>query len=162
MRRVLLVALMVLGVGLMAAPVLAATIIGTDDSEELIGTAEADVISGRGGNDIVEGRRDGDLLYGGLGNDRVRGNSGDDTIFGNAGNDVIKAGYGRDWVSGGHGDDILEVIDRQADTVDCGGGDDIVYYDAKLDHLGRDCEGFVIHPIRDGTTWRPLAGVDLR
>ena len=37
MRRVVSTALVAIGVGLMAGPVLAATIIGTDDSETLMG-----------------------------------------------------------------------------------------------------------------------------
>jgi hypothetical protein len=38
------------------------------------------------------------------------------------------------------------VADGQVDTVDCGGGHDIVYYDATLDVLDMDCETFVITP----------------
>ena len=57
---------------------LAATIVGTEDDDELRGTTGDDVIVGLGGNDRI---------LGGDGNDTICGGDGDDDLYGEGGND---------------------------------------------------------------------------
>jgi Ca2+-binding RTX toxin-like protein len=104
-NRVLALAAATVGlVGLLAGPVLAATINGTSGDDELVGTPEADTIRGYAGNDTVWGRLGGDTINPGSGNDVVRGGRGNDWVeiagpgadraFGERGRDVAKAGLG--------------------------------------------------------------------
>jgi len=94
MRRVVSTALVAIGVGLMAGPVLAATIIGTDDSETLMGR-----IGGVGGIDRIYGRDGNDVLFGGGGADWLYGGPGDDEIHVNDGStDAVSCGVGNDTV----------------------------------------------------------------
>ena len=66
-------------------------------------------------------------------------------MTGGDGNDRIRAGHGKDKVDAGAGDDVVNVRDREADTVDCGAGNDRVIAD-KSDTL-TGCE---VQRIRRG------------
>lgn len=61
--------------------------------------------------------------------DTLSGSSRGDTISGGAGNDLITGLGGEDCLQGEGGDDVIDARDGQADSVDCGPGDDTVYAD---------------------------------
>jgi len=83
-----------------------ATIVGTDDDNQLFGTSGDDVIVGAKGNDVI---------YGNGGNDLICGNSGADELYGGAGNDTIYGGNGKDLIVGGAGNDTM-IGDQGIDT----------------------------------------------
>lgn len=98
-----------------------ATIVGTNQADNLRGTPERDVIVARGGDDVVRalggndlvcgnggadlitGGRGPDTLYGQRGNDRLHGQRGNDRLHGHRGNDVLRGGPGRNILRGGPG-----------------------------------------------------------
>jgi hypothetical protein len=86
---------------------LAATIVGTEGSNELVGTSGNDVIAGLGGNDTITGGGGNDVICGGDGNDKLTGSSGSDTLNGDAGNDRLTGSAGNDTLNGGDGADKL-------------------------------------------------------
>ncbi|MDA5558714.1 Hint domain-containing protein [Shimia sp. MMG029] len=73
------------------------------------------------------------------GNDTLDGGTGDDHIDGGGGADLLIGGDGRDTLNGGDGNDIINTFDGNAgfeaggdrafnaDTVDAGAGDDVIY-----------------------------------
>lgn len=79
----------------------------------------------------------GDLLVGDDGPNHLGGGSGADIIKGEAGPDDVVADGSSD---GEDGDDFVHVLDGEEDTVDCGGGTDVVLADPGLDHLVSGCE----------------------
>ena len=101
--------------------------------------------------------RDGDdMLYGGDGRDSLYGFGGSDLFVGGDGADYILAGEfrmsmgrpgvansknpGVDIVSAGEGGDHIETIDRRRDIIDCGSGEDAVWFDVGLDVVSPNCE----------------------
>jgi Ca2+-binding RTX toxin-like protein len=101
--------------------------------------------------------RDGnDMLYGGDGRDSLYGFGGSDVLVGGGGVDYILAGEfrmgmgrpgfatsrnpGVDIVSAGAKGDHIEAIDRRRDIIDCGSGDDAVWFDEGLDVVSPNCE----------------------
>jgi Ca2+-binding RTX toxin-like protein len=80
---------------------LTATIVGTEEDDELHGKDEADVIVGLGGDDHIAGRKSDDVICGGPGDDRLAGGKGDDTLYGGPGRDGLKGGPGNDKLMGG-------------------------------------------------------------
>jgi Ca2+-binding RTX toxin-like protein len=109
---------------------------GTDTADRIFGSISRDIVYAKGGNDRVFGRGGDDVLKGDQGNDEVRGQSGPDRV---------KGGLGSDSVFGGRGDDVVrggthhEADDGARDVLDCGEGEDTVYYTPGVDEL-RDCE----------------------
>lgn len=94
--------------------------------------AAASRIQGYGGDDIIETGPSRDVLRGGPGDDLLRGNGGDDHLFGKRGSDVFR---------GGTGNDRLRADRRDKDhSIRCGGGDDSVVIDGRLDPAPVDCE----------------------
>jgi RTX calcium-binding nonapeptide repeat (4 copies) len=97
-----------------------------------------------------------DMLYGGGGRDLLYGFGGSDLLVGGDGVDYILAGEfrmgmsrptvatsknpGVDIVSAGAGGDHVEAIDRRKDIIDCGSGDDAVWFDVGLDVVSPNCE----------------------
>jgi hypothetical protein len=73
-----------------------ATIVGTNDADELRGTSGDDVIAALRGDDSVQGRGGDDLVCGGKGRDDVAGGRGDDFLRGGSGRDTCDGGPGRD------------------------------------------------------------------
>jgi Ca2+-binding RTX toxin-like protein len=105
----------------------------------------------------ADSSRDGnDMLYGGDGRDLLYGFGGSDLLVGGGGVDYILAGEfrtgmgrpgfatsrnpGVDIVSAGARGDHIEAIDRRRDIIDCGGGDDAVWFDVGLDAVSPNCE----------------------
>ena len=89
----------------------------------------------RGGDDVIFSSLGAQRIDGGAGNDKIEGGFGDDAIVGGPGRDVIAADF-----TGSqcgllqsctipHGNDVVDVRDGEADTVDCGVGEDRVTAD---------------------------------
>lgn len=96
------------GAGAIGCRGVAATIVGTDESDDITGTPGRDVISARKGWDHVAGRGGNDLICGGRGADHLQGGPGADRLYGEA--DGLLFGedqYGDDLV-GGPGNDRLD------------------------------------------------------
>jgi len=96
---------------------LAATIVGTNGSEELDGTRGPDVIVGLGGDDWFHGNRGNDVICGGRGADYLEGANGKDTLLGQAGGDFFEGEghYGKrkgkkDRCEGGKGNDYTDPV----------------------------------------------------
>ncbi len=105
----------------------------------------------------ADSSRDGnDMLYGGDGRDLLYGFGGSDLLVGGGGVDYILAGEfrtgmghpgfatsrnpGVDIVIAGASGDHIEAIDRRKDIIDCGSGDDAVWFDVGLDVVSPNCE----------------------
>ena len=89
----------------------------------------------RGGDDVIFAGVGAQVINGGAGNDSIEAGFGDDNIVGGPGRDVIAADF-----TGSqcgllqsctipHGNDVVDVRDGEADTVDCGVGEDRVVAD---------------------------------
>ena len=105
----------------------------------------------------VNSSRDGDdRIYGGDGPDTLYGFGGSDLLVGGDDTDYIFAeefrtrlGHpglarstnpGMDTVRAGAGGDHIEAVDGRRDVIDCGGGEDAVWFDERLDTVSPDCE----------------------
>ena len=91
-----------------------ATIIGTEDDDDIPGTPGDDIIVGLGGNDRITGLAGNDLICGGDGDDDLIGGDGDDQLFGDVGNDVLEGDIGVDACDGGTG---VDSADEPCETV---------------------------------------------
>lgn len=120
------------------------TIRGGGGNDNLYGDAGDDRLDGGTGNDRLFGGSGDDYLRGGEGNDYLLGESGADRLYGDAGNDRLWGGTGNDYLHGGSGtdslfgedgDDTLSAMDREADVVDGGPGNDTALVDATLDDV---------------------------
>ena len=129
-----------------------ATIVGTDEAEDLIGTsgddvivagdgddlvdarAGNDIVCGRGGFDLVLGGGGADLLDGGDGDDNMRGGKGDDVLLGRTDADSLAGGEGNDDLSGGPNEEPLleDLIGGPGDDTMTGGPglDRALYFDS--------------------------------
>lgn len=111
-------------------------IFGTDKIDDISGTRHDDTIYALAGNDWVTDREGDNVAYGGDGNDWLTLSG---SLYGGLGNDVLEpVGAGR--VSGGPGADFVLAHNGKRDTISCGAGKDIVYFDKALDELAADCE----------------------
>jgi Ca2+-binding RTX toxin-like protein len=96
---------------LVAEPVLAKRIVGTNGADRIVGTAKPDRIKARGGNDRVKGRAGGDRLKGSRGKDRIKGARGKDRLLGGKGRDRLNAVDDRKdrRINGGPGRDVCTI-----------------------------------------------------
>jgi Ca2+-binding RTX toxin-like protein len=100
---------------------------GDDGNDELVVPASA------GGSGTATGGAGADVIV-------IDTQFGGYTIDGGSGSDTIDGGPGVDTVTGGSGGDVIDVSgDATADSVDCGSGFDIVYFDAG-DTVASNCE----------------------
>jgi hypothetical protein len=106
------------------------TVQGSDHADTFTGSTGAETIHGRGGDDLMEGSDGADGLHGGPGADQLSGG---------AGNDVLEGGGEVDQLDGGGGDDTIRAVDRTAETIGCGIGNDTVEAD-DIDTVLADCE----------------------
>ncbi len=111
---------------------------GTRGKDRLVGTDQGDRLFGLLGGDLISGLAGDDCLFGNKGADRLFGGDGADQISGGNSRDRVNGGRGADTVRSGNARDVVKVRDGEADTVDCGGGDDRVIADA-ADNLS-NCE----------------------
>jgi len=86
-------------------------------------------VDGSSKGDTIKGDASADFLNGIQGNDTVRGREGKDTVVGMDGKDTLGGGSGEDEFDAGGGADTIEAADNEADTISCGGGNDIVFFD---------------------------------
>jgi hypothetical protein len=78
----------------------------------------------------------------------LEGEEGADQIVGSAGEDIIRPGPGPDLVRAeGGADEIWNPPDRSRDSIECGGGDDLVFEREPRDRL-RSCESVRPDPTR--------------
>jgi Ca2+-binding RTX toxin-like protein len=128
MKRITILALAVVTVGLLLAggAVLAKDIECTGGP--CVGTKRADTFTGSGVADQITGRAGNDVIFSGEGDDEVRGGRGADELVDN---DPFRD---VDTILGGKGNDIIDVREGTAggdnpDVVDCGPGTDTVFVD---------------------------------
>ncbi len=123
---------------LLATPVLAKVITGTNQDDVLKGTAGQDHINGLDGKDTILGKAATDDLFGGRAADEIRGGPSTDDIIG---------GRGPDTIFGGRGGDVINTHDGFIDKIVCGASQDLVYADDikfLSDNIAGDCE--VVNP----------------
>jgi pimeloyl-ACP methyl ester carboxylesterase len=97
---------------------LMATIVGTEQDDELQGTEGNDVIVGGGGNDRILADAGDDVVCGGAGDDDLIGQDGADQLFGDGGNDVMEGGAGTDNCDGVRGIDSADLACEVTSNVD--------------------------------------------
>ncbi len=138
--------------------------VGTLDPDTIYGTytvdwidagGAGDTIFGGDGNDQLLGDTNGtngtlwdgpDVIFAEAGDDYLQGDGGSDWLLGGAGNDYIdadehsSANPGTDTVEGGGGSDKIHADDGSKDVIDCGKGQDTVFFDRGLDKVADDCE----------------------
>jgi uncharacterized delta-60 repeat protein len=102
-----------------------ATIIGTDEEDELDGTLGDDVIDAGKGADQIRGLAGNDLICGDKGADEIKGTNGNDDLRGGSGADGIRGGKGRDKASGSEGRDTIRGA-RGRDKLRGGAGGDFI------------------------------------
>jgi Ca2+-binding RTX toxin-like protein len=114
-----------------------ATLIGTDEADQLQGTPARDVIWGGGGNDAIYGSLGNDLICGGTGADLLHGGRGNDIADGGGGdNDRVVGDLGDDKLLGGTGDGDEVAGSLGIDTISGGRGDlDVVHGDYGYDRM---------------------------
>ena len=101
-------------------------------------------VEGRGGDDTLLAGVGRQTLDGGAGNDTIEGGFGDDVLTGGAGRDVIAADFTGSqcgWLQSctvPHGNDTINARDGEADSIDCGVGEDKAIVD-KVDTVS-ECE----------------------
>lgn len=107
---------------------------GEDGDDTITGGFGNDQIDGGAGRDMLDGSVDNDMLYGGLGDDTLDGGDGDDRLQGDAGIDIMRGGAGND----------LYIVDHGGDqTIDIGGGQDLVHSTASHT-LGEGVESLLL------------------
>ncbi len=114
---------------------------------ECIGTSRSDTLTGGPGPDTIRAGAGNDKIIGNGGDDRLFGDRDNDRVFGGEGNDTVKGSTGADTVEGGPGNDLVrggthkQRNDGVRDILDCGDGDDTVYFVRGQDVI-RNCEHF--------------------
>jgi Ca2+-binding RTX toxin-like protein len=103
-----------------------ATIIGTEEDDDLTGTSERDLLQGLDGNDVLRGEELRDRLEGGGGDDILYGRGGTDQLYGGAGEDYLDGGVGADIMRGGSQRDTYVVDDIGDRIIEYGGSFDTV------------------------------------
>jgi Ca2+-binding RTX toxin-like protein len=140
-----------------AEPGMVNTVIGGCGDDTITGDARPNIMSGEDGLDTVNGGGGDDLLYNGdewsPDGDTLDGDEGDDSVRG-YGHVTLRGGDGKDEilansthgepglvtnVQGGAGDDTIKAEDDQPDTIDCGDGNDTVFFDEGIDTV-TNCE----------------------
>ena len=120
---------------------------GEDGADLLVpgGFAFNDATGGAGADDLVSLSGDIVKLDGSSGADvlAVPTGGGDITLVGGSGGDIISTPVGGTAVDAGSGDDLVLVqggAGTAGDSVICGPGFDIAFYDSAVDTLSKDCE----------------------
>lgn len=117
----------------------------TCNGGECIGTRNSDTLTGGPGPDTIRAGAGNDKIIGNGGDDRLFGDRDNDRVFGGEGNDTVKGSTGADTVEGGPGNDLVrggthkQRNDGVRDILDCGDGDDTVYFVRGQDVI-RNCE----------------------
>lgn len=85
-----------------------ASVIGTDNEDNLAGFGFKDVIQALGDDDSARGRGGKDVVCGEGGDDELKGGSEDDKLVGGAGDDILNGNGGEDKCFGGVGNDTFK------------------------------------------------------
>lgn len=110
---------------------------GTSGNDQIVGSRHDDTIYALGGNDMVFDPNGGNnVAFGGEGNDWL-GLVG--PLYGGPGEDTLEP-EGGSKVSGGPGADLVIAHNDERDSISCGAGRDIVYFDKGLEEPAADCE----------------------
>jgi len=112
-----------------------ATVIGTDNDDDLVGTPGYDVFVGYRGDDTIDGRGGNDIVCAGFGNDVIDLGDGNHDVVAGIGADQITVGNGTSWIAAGPGGDVIttgegdQIIygDGGNDVITTGAGDDVIY-----------------------------------
>lgn len=150
------------------------TITGSHYNNDLTASPGNDTITTFAGDDIIIGGRGDDVIVAGEGNNEVRGGEGSNTITTGAGNDFIHAGgYDHqdpnapdpaDWVydntvDAGGGDDVVQVgvFLNAGDSINGGEGNDTLWTDLSEVTLGNNNSGYMdgFEILRIGFDWSP-------
>jgi len=99
-----------------------------EGNSTLIGNAGNDKLTAGDYQDTLDGGPGNDVLNGGFGNDVITGGPGQDTIFGDA--TSASCGYFSYTCKIPFGNDVINARDGEADTIDCGVGEDRAIVDA--------------------------------
>ncbi|CAN5647744.1 hypothetical protein BH09PLA1_BH09PLA1_06260 [soil metagenome] len=97
---------------------------GNDTIGIMPGVFKPIVIDAGAGNDQVRGGPGRERILGGPGMDMLSGGGGGDLLEGGPDNDLIVGGPGEDRMYGNAGNDRFDAVDRNADFVDGGEGED--------------------------------------
>ena len=97
------------------------TTVGGPDGSTVVGTRGRDTICTLHGSDVIHGLAGADWIDAGAGPDRVFPGAGRDRV-------MLRAGA-----------DFVDALDRERDTIECGGERDLVLADP-VDRIGRGCE----------------------
>lgn len=116
-----------------------ATVVGTNEDDELKGTPGEDVIWAGGGDDVVRVLKGDDVVCGHAGDDELRAHRGDDELHGGAGADELRAKAGDDQLFGGAHDDVL-FGGAGRDTHGGGSGQDNCNDESAAEAAGDGCE----------------------
>lgn len=162
LKRVLAVCVMVVGsLWVFAAPHALADTTCNGVAADYVGTSVANSYTGTGARDVVQMNAGDDDAHMAGGNDLACGSNGDDVFWaggaaGATGCDKMYGGDGQDFfwdggganpcneLYGGAGNDIFEVLkgsyanDGSTGLVNCGAGDDTVWYDPSTGWLAYD------------------------
>jgi hypothetical protein len=108
-----------------------ATLVGTNQKDEILGTNGNDVILARGGNDEIKSRDGSDTVCAGRGRDEVRAGNSDkggkgDMVFGQGGRDRLFGQGAKDLLRGGSKGDLIKAGSGQNDASFGQGGNDEV------------------------------------
>ena len=140
-------------------------IVGTDAREKIViynpANSGPSTLIGNGGDDELAGQDYNDTVDGGAGNDQVEGGLGNDTVTGGPGQDII---YGDatasrcTWYSCKipFGNDVINARDGEADSIDCGIGQDKATVDA-IDTV-TNCETVIGADSNGGPSGGPNGG----
>lgn len=103
-----------------------ATVIGTDEDDDLWGSAGRNVVAAGSGADTIVTMEGADLICAGPGADLVYAGAGRDVVRGGSGADVVFGGPGNDRLDGGTDADTLYGESGTRDRLDGGDADDSV------------------------------------
>ena len=96
-------------------------------------------LAGTDASDSLRAGTGGSIICGFAGDDVIVGGAGHDVVYASDGNDMLDGGPASDWLFGAGGDDTVHARDGDADTVDCGPGNDAVLADP-VDAVSPSCE----------------------
>jgi Ca2+-binding RTX toxin-like protein len=133
-----------------------------EGNSTLLGNGGNDKLTAGDYQDNLDGGPGNDVLNAGFGNDTITGGPGQDTIFADA--TSASCGYFSYTCKIPFGNDIVYAQDGEADTIDCGVGEDTAYVDAidtvaNCETVNKTGAGKPNGPAGPGTTAGPQAKV---
>lgn len=131
-----------------------ASVFGGSGHDALVGGSSWDRLQGENGRDRLYGRGATDMMFGGPGPDLLVGGGGGtegnpQPFYGDEGADRIRGGEGSDIVyAAGWADEWNDrPTDGKKDTIECGAGQDTVWYKKGEDVVANDCENLHLYRL---------------